>query len=565
MGVIFIVVSLAVLVAHVSAVLNARAWKSSADYPTAADYPETELLKSKPNTALAFSGGGSRAYIATMGYLAAIRDLDLLKNVRYIGGISGGGWATTTFTFVQNVTDDNIFLGEIVAPEDIKLEDLKKMDPACARSLPYKDVTVMMLEAMKNGLSAAAAWSYAISKTYLEPVGIKPGLRFSWDADSVADIKRRNPELVDEEFAIPTMSNRPFPVIGTALVGPLEGAPFIPSTQNFSMIEITPLYVGTMKNLDVDFKYKGFGRVHTKHVGGVIEPFAFSRTGGAAPSHGLCKKASTAILEVPEPENALDLQFAAGTVSYAPGALMESILLPTAAEALSMKFNYWSPSEEVKPDFTTMMFADGGSYQDVPLIQFMQRRVPKIMCFFDTQTPLQPFEDWDVNTDVPSLDQITNDLSGFFGVLTTDDPRWMDRSFEMERNQVFAAADYSRVVTALQTVQQVGTGIFASFNLTTVENAWWGIPAGLTFEVTFAYLGRLKQWEALLSPEMRELVVPQDNAADLSVLIDHGPFRHFPNYATLGGMCNAERSNLLADMVGWSVLQNADLFRHMLS
>lgn len=565
MGLFFLVIALAVLLADVSAVLNARAWKSNFDYPTAADYPETELLKSKPNTALAFSGGGSRAYIATMGYLAGIRDLDLLKNVRYIGGISGGGWATTTFTFVQNVTDDNVFLGKVVDPQDITEDGLKVMDPACARSLPYKDVTVMMLQAMKDGMSAAEAWSYTISQTYLEPVGIKRGLRFSWDANTVADIKSRNPELANEEFTIPVNANRPFPVIGTALVGPYDGAPFIPSTQNFSMIEITPLYVGTMKNLDVDFKYKGFGKVHTKHVGGAVEPFAFARTGGGAPSRGLPSKATTGILEVPEPENAIDLQFAAGTVSYAPGALMESILVPEVAQALSMQFNYWSPDEEVKPDFTHMMFGDGGSYQDVPLINFMQRGVPKIMSFYDTSTPLEPFEDWDVNTDAPSLDQITNDLSCFFGVLTANDPRWMNRSFEMERNQVFATSDYSRVVTALQTAQQVGTGIFATFNLTTVENTWWGIPAGKTFEITFAYLGRLKQWESLLSPEMQALVVPQENADDLSVIIDHGPFRHFPNYATLGGMSNAERSNLLADMVGWSVKQNADLFRHMLS
>ena len=47
-----------------------------------------ESVTNKPNTAIAFSGGGSRAYIAAIGYLAALSKLDLIKNIRYIGGNS---------------------------------------------------------------------------------------------------------------------------------------------------------------------------------------------------------------------------------------------------------------------------------------------------------------------------------------------------------------------------------------------------------------------------------------------------------------------------------------------
>lgn len=367
----------------VLATLNARAWRSSGAYPTAADFPETELLKNKPNTAIAFSGGGSRAYTAAMGYLAGLRDLDLLKNVRYIGGISGGAWATTTFTFVQNVTDDNVFLGKIVQPADIKYEELKEMDPACARSLSYKELTLIAIQALKDKVvdSVGAAWSYAVSKTYLEPVGIMPNKRFSWNANTVSDIKKRNSQLANEDFTIPVAADRPFPVIGTTLVGPIDGAPFTSKTQNYSLMEFTPMYVGQMMNLDIDFKYKGIGLSHTKHVGGMLEPFAFARTGGDAPLRGIPSRKTTDVLSVPEPENFVDLQFAAGSVSYAPGSFFESIGIPEAAAALSMQFNYWSPDDSFNPDFTTMMYADGGCYENMPLIPFMQRRVPKITLF----------------------------------------------------------------------------------------------------------------------------------------------------------------------------------------
>jgi len=550
-----------------SATLNTKAWKSNSEYPTAKDYPEYELLKSKPNTAIAFSGGGSRAYTGAFGYLAALHELDLLKNIRYIGGISGGAWAATTFTYVQNVSNDDVFLGKITDPKHITLEGLKKMDPACARSLPYKEMTLIALEAIKDKTvdSVAAAWSYAVSKTYLEPVGIKPNVRFSWDEATVKDIKSRNSELANAEFTIPVNKNRPFPVTGTTLVGPVAGAPFTAKTQNYSLLEITPLYVGAMRNLDVKYKYKGIGLSHNKHIGGAIEPYAFARKGGGAPAHGLPQKATSGVLAVPEPETFLDLQFAASTVSYAPGSFFESIGIPQAAAELSMEFQYWSPDEEKKPDFTPMMFADGGCYQDISLIQFLQRRVSKIVLFFISSIPLKPFEDWNVNTDPYSEDQVTDDLGAFFGALPDTEKRWSNRSFELEKNQVFATSDYAKVITALQTAQQVGKGIFATLNLTTVQNDWWGIPAGQTYEITFSYLGRLPQWEAQLNKEVYKLAVPSENAQDLSVDVDSGPFKNFPHFNTKGGGIDASKANLLADLTGWSLLQHADEFRRILS
>jgi hypothetical protein len=548
--------------------LNAMAWRSGADFPTEEDFPEIELLLTKPNTAIAFSGGGSRAYTAAMGYLAGLRDLDLLKNIRYIGGISGGAWATTTFTFVQNVSNDEIFLGPIELPQDITMENLKNMDPACARSLVGKNLTLIALGALQDKIvnTLAEAWSYAVSKTYLEPVGVAPGLRFSWSTDMVEDIKSRNPSLMNEAFTIPVNSNRPFPVIGTALVGPTEGAPYIPKTQNYTLMEITPMYVGQMRALDIDYTYKGIGRSHRITVGGAVEPFAFSRKGGSAPEKGIPARETSGLLIVPEPEEVLDLQFSAGTVSYAPGSFLESIILPTVAEKGSMQFEYWAPSTSGRrPEMNPTMYADGGCYENMPLINFMQRRVPKIVLFFLSSVPLMPFEDWNVSTDPYSSDQVTNDLSAFFGALTTDDPRWQNRSFEQERNQVFANEDYATVITALQTAQQIGNGIFATLNLTTIENVWWGIPAGLTFEITFSYLGRLPQWEALLSPEMYDLAVPSEDSEDLSHDVESGPFRHFPHYPTKGGDINAQQANLLADLTGWSILQNSELFRRTLS
>lgn len=564
----FLILAVLAVLNGASAALNAKAWKSNSEFPTEKDYPEHEYLKSKPNTAIAFSGGGSRAYTGAMGCLAAFHELDLLKNIRYIGGISGGAWATTTFTYVQNVSNDDVFLGKVADPKHITVENLKKMEPGCARGLSAPEMTLIALEAIKDKKvdSPAAAWSYAVSKTYLEPVGIKPNTRFSWDAATVKDIKSRNSALANAEFTVPVNKDRPFPVIGTTLVGPVAGAPFTAKTQNYSLLEITPLYVGTMKNLDIKYKYKSIGLTHSRRVGGAIEPFAFARKGGGAPAHGLAKKVTSGVLSVPEPETFLDLQFSAGTSSYAPGSFFESIGIPKVAAELSMEFQYWSPDDEVKPDFTPMMFTDGGCYQDISLIQFMQRRVSKIVLFFLSSTPLKPFEDWDVNADPLKEGQVTDDLSAFFGALPdTEQRRWENRSFELEKNQVFATSDYTKVITALQTAQQAGKGIIATMNLTTVKNDWWGIPAGETFEITFSYLGRLPKWEAQLNKEVYKLAVPAENAQDLSVDVSSGPFKNFPHFITKGGGIDNSKANLLADLTGWAVLQHEQEFRRILS
>jgi hypothetical protein len=85
--------------------LSAKAWQKSANYPTASDFPEQSdgNLKGRPNTAIGFTGGGSRSYLASVGYLAALTELDLVKNTRYIGGISGGSWFTLNYVFSQSV------------------------------------------------------------------------------------------------------------------------------------------------------------------------------------------------------------------------------------------------------------------------------------------------------------------------------------------------------------------------------------------------------------------------------------------------------------------------------
>lgn len=541
---------------------SARAWQSANEYPNESDFPEIPLLRHRPNTAIGFTGGGSRAYTAAMGYLAGLHKLDLLKNIRYVGGISGGSWATYTFSFAQNVTDDDVLLGPILNPEDFSLEKLKEMDPNCARRLTDTDITLLGLKAWTRGEvhSIAGAWAYGVSKSYLEPVGVTPGKYMSWNDATVADITKRNPQLSASDFTTVKL-DRPFPIIGTALVGPAEGAPYTTKNQNYTLLEITPLYIGQMRTLDVSYEYT-HGVRHPRRVGGAVESFAWTNQ-GTGPSRGLLPRQTTGLLTVPEPTTVMDAGASAGASSYAPGSFVEAFHPKDLANAMGMHFDYWSPADPT-PVAKDTLFTDGGAYENIVLISYLQRRVPRIVLFLNDHTPLAPSSKYNPAVDDYTGDQLSDSLTCFFGVLPKDMSKFENRSFEYERNKVFDHNDYVKVISGLQAAQQTGKGIFATFNLTTVENQWWGIPAGVSSEITFAYLGRLSAWEAKLPRSMKPLFVPSSDADDLSNDVGHGPFRTFPHYATTGGQINAERANALADLTAWSVVENADLFRRVL-
>lgn len=51
--------------------------------------PEEGYVRDKAASGATFSGGGSRAFLATIGALSGFRKLELTENLDYIAGISG--------------------------------------------------------------------------------------------------------------------------------------------------------------------------------------------------------------------------------------------------------------------------------------------------------------------------------------------------------------------------------------------------------------------------------------------------------------------------------------------
>jgi hypothetical protein len=156
----------------------------------------------------------------------------------------------------------------------------------------------------------------------------------------------------------------------------------------------------------VDYHYK-HGLTHHVPVGGLLEPFAFSLSEDADPRKGLEPGQTSALLQVPGVRHSMDVAHMGGASSYAIGMFMDT--LPAGVtDDWSLRMKYWSPTDS-KPSTKDTLFADGGCYENIPVSSFLQRRVEKMVLFFNSHTPIQPASSWDVYKDEYTGEQITGE------------------------------------------------------------------------------------------------------------------------------------------------------------
>lgn len=123
-----------------SSIFRTRAWFGKI-------FPEAAAVKARASasgrnrsTALCFSGGGVRSYSASIGELRGLLDLGLIDNVDYIGGVSGGAWASSVFQFYRRgakgvAQNDVELLGDLVSPANETLAKLSAMPPPTSARL----------------------------------------------------------------------------------------------------------------------------------------------------------------------------------------------------------------------------------------------------------------------------------------------------------------------------------------------------------------------------------------------------------------------------------------------
>ena len=478
--------------------------------------------------------------------------------------VSGGGWATSVYSFYQDDSvSDATMLGPVVMPEDIVYEDLQVMDPKCVRSFTNSDYPTLDLgpayEDYKNG----------IDYIYLDPSGVKRGEPFSYNDETVTELKTRNPALENLHFNtvrgrsgdIEGIDKRPYPIISTTILSPESMLPSTPTNRVWDLLEFTPMGTGIAYTEEVTYATEDDSQSLTMVKGGYVEPYAF---GMDAPSVGLSHGSTHGTLHVPEATLSHgDLLEAATSSSWAVG--MSLATTDTSLQNLNAYAPYWSPSASAPhEDAQSFALADGAGISNTNIISLLQRKVHRIVAIVSSSVPMQSSDDWDPTVGELSKDHIDFTVPAWFGHIATDLNEIDRSSFDLENSQVFHEDDFVPFIQGLQAAQQVGRGNIYVHKHLTVANPKFGIEANQEVEMIWIYHGRCFEWESRLSEDMYDRVTPRFNKDDPTNL-PSGEFENFPHFSTGVNGINFEQANLLADLTGWIVHENKnvlDTFLH---
>lgn len=202
-----------------------------------------------------------------------------------------------------------------------------------------------------------------------------------------------------------------------------------------------------------------------------------------------------------------------------------------------------------------MQAFDGGILENLGIMSLLRRGVERIIVINSCQTPLANRSVWDPAARMPTADEFDDTFAAIFGIDVDVNSTNM---WDYHRNQVFAKEDFVPFASKLQDTQADGRGAVATMRLKTVQNDWWGIPAGQDVDLTTLYLGRITDWEARLPNEVRQVVFPENGTRS-------SDWEDFPNVATWANL-GRQQVNLLATLVSSTIKLNAaGAFRHILA
>jgi len=481
-----------------------------------------------PQTAVCFSGGGTRAMVAAVGQLRGLVALGLLDQVGYLSCVSGSAWAVVPYLYAA---DGGERLGAVTGPEHLTCAGLDRLDsrslllPATHR---FRD-TLETLEAA-GAVGPDEVWIRAVGETFLKPCGLYDA------ADPVGFGPASGSEAPGAVGGAASASRchrpraaRPFPVVHATLNWPETRSAF----QHRLPFEYTPLYVGSPQRRVLRDAQAG-----ARTVGGTfVEPLGF---GCGAPLEAVDADGRVAVPPLPRPFTLADM---IGASSAFNSSDRDVRAYPHTL--------YWTlVAADGDPRGVNDLFTDGGDVDTLALLGMLRRRIPALVVFINSVWPLALDHDprhW------PDGGQIDPAVAPLFG---QPSPRW-------PHNRVFPRSAYRDVVSAWQAAKRAGRPLVATTRLRVEANAWWGIEGGWELSVCWVYNDRVPAWEAGLPDEVRRVLPGAGETPDAALA-------RFPHYRTIGENAGAltrltpPQANLLAELAGWSVLESSDMLRAVL-
>ena len=507
-----------------SSLVRARVWTEN-DSGQAPEQRPGVLRESLPQTAVCFSGGGTRSMVAAIGQLRGLAAMGMLDRVGYVSCVSGSAWAVVPFLFAA---DGAGRLGAVTPPRQLTLEHLEHVSPGSLLapvSASFRDRLVAL-----DGdptVPPDQIWCRAVGEMFLGPHGLYDVTRPVPFGPAVGSLARALATPGENGPCHRPARVHPFPVVHTTLNWPEVRA----AGQHRLAFEHTPLYVGAPGRRELSAPD---GVMRT--VGGTyLEPTAFNGepAGGGDGADGWVD-----VVPASRPFTLADM-IGASSALYTPDR---------AASGYPHARYRTVPPPATGPHTVNDLFTDGGDVDTHALLGMLRRRIPAIVIFLNTIWPLDPDYDHGV---WPEAGQLDPGLAPLFG----------QPSVQWSNNHVFPRAAFREVVDAWQQDQRQGRPLVASTRVPVLSNPWWGIAGGWEVSVCWVYNDRAADWESVLPPKTRTLFAAEE--ADSLIA-------RFPHYRTIGQNPGAltrltpVQANLLADLAGWGVLESADVVRDVL-
>lgn len=491
-------------------------------------------------TALALSGGGSRAMSWAMGVLRALDEFGLMDRFDAVSSVSGGGWAASVYMFQTkyNMTE---LLGPPTIPGELTLEELSsqrgRLNDVLAEGTNSRIAWCVLIHPW------AECWERMIEETILAPFDL--GGRDTYlAADSAhrADIIRRNPQLREDQFRVPRPDRPKVLVMNGILTAPVnypaylgKAVPFQVSP-DFAGTPFWPNYTGSVNAIQYPSESWFRPDIDAVMGGGLIETFAY---GGRAPS----SQSQSGEIPVPMPDTPMSL---ASAVAISSGPVIKSQryvwpILPEGQTQEALLFEH----------------ADGGMQENSALLALLQRRATKAVSVMATGVALSEEVNWCESRTDDEWEQIIGPCDKAACMLTSLFGYKYEATFtNHNNNQVFAKDTLPPLLCRFQHLKRLGKPAVLVEKLEVVSNSWFGIDGGFEIELLFIVLDASSDFERSLPAQMQ------------AQLESNSLFAEHPHYDTFmeWDLIHLQRpiSNLLAAQSEYFVKQNQGLLHDFL-
>lgn len=499
------------------------------------------LFADRKDIGLCFSGGGPRSFSATLGYIRALYRMNVLKDVKYVSSVSGATWAWVPYTFLDDGTNEEKFIGydifgdlkKVLTMEEINYTD----EQYFGNSLISKAYNYQLIEYIYDAVmnldsgEKSRIWAYMLGKILLEPYGLLE-TNFFAPNQKIADLFNEDPLNTNQHYKLPYNNQRPFIITNTGVVKPDKRGTL--TNTDFNLIEMTPLYSGTLSTLKTkDGNYGGH----------------YTNTYGFNPNQFQMKEDNIAEVKLLANNNLHNISYfnlfdMMGSSSTAYGIITDLLGLSYANPSYRL-------ADTEKNEVKSFDCIDGGVLDNAGILPMLQREVKKIVLFVNTNNKINVSGD---DTEMTkSIDIMIRQL--FLGDEEVD-KQWYFRYFEYICDlQVFEKSRWKELLDQMRNnIKENEIAFVEMENLKVLKNDNFHIPEYVVEKLQIVYLYETEDWK--------------NNRLDKDVqdYLKKGEIKNFPYYDTVfenNGWIEKEiisltapEVNLLSDLTYHNMMNN---------